>query len=443
MFKKIIIYLLSGVLILSLTACGEKSKYEKAERLKDEQKYDEAIALFTELGDYQDAEGLKYSCYDSYLSLLCFNGEYSKALEIGEEYKKNCDVDILDVEDYVRIYEGVNKILNSDEDSGWALLKKQAPTNGKSTSDVWRDVLEPAIGGDDKDKQLKAYRIVKYISGVTNDDYNLRICDDRDSTLKYRALDIGETFTFGKYYQDYDKSKAVEEYGKTFYITSSFSTNCLKQPVEWVVLDRDGSKILAITKDCIDCANCGGAYVYDRSKNKIPISEYLPTTVFNAVCSDKAVLWEDSAVRAYLNSLVRSSLFMEHEWKYIAETTIDSCKTKDSIFLLSYAEVEKYKNVPNFYASKTEYATLLNKEHLKYAMTDSDVDKVKNEKTWWALRKTANDPSGRWRAVGCSEDEVYWVTDGYKFLEEQYKGYPDTHSRQYIRPAVWFDFSVE
>ncbi len=440
MVKKIILFLLSAILIWNLTACGEKGKYEKAGRLREEQKYEEAIALYTKLGDYQDADSVRRACYKEYFTFLCEHEEYSKAREVGEEFKQIYHADDMDVEDYIRIYEGVNKILSSDEDAGWALLKKQRPTDVVQVNDIWSDILQPAIEGEEKDKQLKAYKIVKYFSKKLDKVDELRFCDGRDPTLKLRALEVGETFTFGEYDQDYLRTNAVEKYDTVYYpLPGSFK----KKPVEWVVLDKDGSKILAITKNCIECVNCGGAYAYNHKGDKMRVSEYLPSNAFNAVCSDNAVFWKDSAVRDYLNNDVYRRIFRENEMKYVVPVTIDQCDTKDKLFLLSYEENEKYKRVANFPASKTEYAVLLEDGDTGYAMSDSELRKVRGNTTWWALRKTANDPAGPYRARGYSENEVYWCTTGNAYSERAYTRFGGPKERGYVRVASWFDFHAE
>ena len=56
MKKRILAILLVGLSIFALTGCGEEEKYEKALEAYNSGDYDEAVTMFEELGDYEDAK---------------------------------------------------------------------------------------------------------------------------------------------------------------------------------------------------------------------------------------------------------------------------------------------------------------------------------------------------------------------------------------------------
>ena len=59
-------YVLAAVLALCLmmTGCGEERRFEKAQRLMDEESYAQAAALFEKLGDYENSAALAGECRD-------------------------------------------------------------------------------------------------------------------------------------------------------------------------------------------------------------------------------------------------------------------------------------------------------------------------------------------------------------------------------------------
>ncbi|MDR1806217.1 MAG: DUF6273 domain-containing protein [Clostridium sp.] len=99
---------------------------------------------------------------------------------------------------------------------------------------------------------------------------------------------------------------------------------------EWLVLTEQGDKALIITKDCLELRD------------------------FNNV--QEAVSWEDSSLRQYLNESFYKNAFSDAERKKIILTTnanaavtfdngsssVGGNATQDYVFLLSYAEAEKY-----------------------------------------------------------------------------------------------------
>lgn len=99
--------------------------------------------------------------------------------------------------------------------------------------------------------------------------------------------------------------------------------------LKWVILEKENNKILVICDDVI---------------------EWLP---FNNV-RNKTVTWKDCTLRIWLNSDFYLTAFSEKEKKAIEYSVVENQAigdtnrdTIDCVFLLSYHEMLKYKNIPD------------------------------------------------------------------------------------------------
>ena len=127
---------------------------------------------------------------------------------------------------------------------------------------------------------------------------------------KYKLLksNVGDYILFGSYEQDNDKSNG-------------------KEPIEWLVLERDGNKVLVISKYSLD------------------------TQPYNT--ESEAITWETCTLRTWLNETFLNEACNETEQSMIQTTEVSADKnlyystdpgnaTKDKIFLLSIDEAIKY-----------------------------------------------------------------------------------------------------
>ena len=141
------------------------------------------------------------------------------------------------------------------------------------------------------------------------------------TVLKLRNAEIGETFTMGTYEQDGNLSTPPED-------------------IEWVVLAKEGDKVLVISKYALDC---------------VPYNEEFDSAT-----------WETCTLRTWLNKDFYNSVFNKAESKVIPVTTVTADPnptyktnagndTQDKIFLLSIAEAEKYANQETLKCLPTEY----------------------------------------------------------------------------------------
>lgn len=172
---------------------------------------------------------------------------------------------------------------------------------------------------------------------------------------------VGNYVTFGRYPQ----TKAGKD----------------KTPIEWLVLARDGSKALLISRYGLD------AQLYNTTNSE--------------------VTWETCTLRTWLNGTFYNKAFSSAEQEAILTTNVDNSKnqcysgwntsggnnTQDKVFLLSYAEANKYFGVTDDNSSNTKsriaptaYAIAHGAWTSLYEKTADDIDAG-----WWWLRSPGYD----------------------------------------------------
>ena len=166
------------------------------------------------------------------------------------------------------------------------------------------------------------------------------------------SLMIGDTVVFGHYEQDGISDNGREE-------------------IEWLVLEKEGNMTLLISKYGLE------AMPYNSTK--------------------KAVTWENSTLRYWLNHAFLNSAFTEQEQDVILTTKVSNATwegntkyettngkhTVDKIFLLSYAEAGQY------FTNNNERRLALTKH-----VTTSDPGTRMSDGAWWWLRSAGNNQMG-------------------------------------------------
>lgn len=196
---------------------------------------------------------------------------------------------------------------------------------------------------------------------------------------KIKSIEIGDTFAFGSYEQDNDEANG-------------------KEPIEWIVLDKDGGSLLLISKQILDW----------RKYNS----------------SDIDVTWETCSLRKWINDGFFNSAFSQAEQAMIMDTTVRADKnpnyktdpgktTTDKVFILSSNEVEEYSNYLN-QVIPTEYA-----------VANGCIDTIDFQICFWWLR-----------TPGTSKD---YATGVFGDKTVRYYGYRVNNIRGGIRPALWLD----
>ena len=191
-----------------------------------------------------------------------------------------------------------------------------------------------------------------------------------------------ETYTFGSYEQDGDSSNG-------------------KEPIEWLVLDRDGDRVLLISKYALDYQSFMPFYE--------PVTE--PYT------------WESCSLRRWLNGTFLNAAFSADEQQRLLTTTVITSPgslhrengpvtTEDRVFLLSNTEVYAY--FANEAATAAEYSA--------YALSANP----------WAGNSTAPGAADWWLRTTDGSDHPDGVYAGGRVGEgtRAYEG-------EYVRPAIW------
>ena len=197
-----------------------------------------------------------------------------------------------------------------------------------------------------------------------------------------RADQKTKTYTFGSYEQD-------------------GSTGNGKEPIEWLVLDRDGDKALLLSKYALDYQSFMPFYE--------PVTE--PYT------------WESCSLRRWLNSTFLNAAFDGSERQRLLTTTVITSPgslhrengpvtTEDRVFLLSNTEVYAY--FANEAATAAEYSA--------YALSANP----------WAGNSTAPGAADWWLRTTDGSDHPDGVYAGGRVGEgtRAYEG-------EYVRPAIW------
>ncbi len=195
-----------------------------------------------------------------------------------------------------------------------------------------------------------------------------------------------ETVLFGSYEQDGDAANG-------------------KEPIEWLVLARDGDKALLLSKYALD------------HQSFMPF--YEPVT--------EPFTWESCSLRQWLNSTFLNAAFSAEEQRRLLTTTVITAPggrkgsenpftTEDRVFLLSDTEVYAYFS--------SEAATVT--DYTAYALSEDP----------WAGNATAPAPAIWWLRTtdgGNHPDSVY-TRGGVGEGARSYEG-------EYVRPAIWVDMS--
>ena len=195
-----------------------------------------------------------------------------------------------------------------------------------------------------------------------------------------------ETVLFGSYEQDGDAANG-------------------KEPIEWLVLARDGDKALLLSKYALD------------HQSFMPF--YEPVT--------EPFTWESCSLRQWLNSTFLNAAFSAEEQRRLLTTTVITAPggrkgsenpftTEDRVFLLSDTEVYAYFS--------SEAATVT--DYTAYALSEDP----------WAGNATVPAPAIWWLRTtdgGNHPDSVY-TRGGVGEGARSYEG-------EYVRPAIWVDMS--
>ena len=231
-----------------------------------------------------------------------------------------------------------------------------------------------------------AYRT---LHGMNYRDSSDRIFQIEKDRLK--DAEVGSVVLFGQYTQGHITSKE-------------------KAPIEWLVLDRDGSKVMLISK-----------YILDA----------LPYMKYSFEDDHTPITWRTSVIREWLNGPFLETVFDPGEIRMIRRTRLEndgSSDTVDRIYLLSIEEAETY------FASDADRKCIATQFALEYGAYRSSVDYTS---MWWlrtpiyAGSEMVQTEDERYIAdrIACVGTSGQIVEVGHGILNRGYG----------IRPVIWVD----
>ena len=358
----------------------QKIHYDLAEAAYQNEKYDLAIA------EYENAEGYE----DSEEKIL--KAHYAKGLKAldGEDYDLALTIfyDLRDYEDsqeqILKVYyiQGLKALQSKEFDSAASFFELAVDyTDAKEMKN--ESLYQKMLSLMERSDYQNAYNTIIKIIGYKDTVDLLNTNESLILIMKLNFAKAGSIVAFGHYEQDNDTRNGAE-------------------PVLWTVLDVQGGKSLLISLYALD------SKPYNTKQTK--------------------VTWEKSSIRKWLNSEFFNSAFSKQEQADIVMTNVDnslssdyyynskgSNNTKDRIFLLSFAEANRYLGVSYGAANFISIA-----KPTLYALSQG-IKGADETVPWWL------------RSPGFDERYGTYVTTNGAF----YSNYVDTHYA--VRPAFWLN----
>ena len=369
------------------------NKYQQAVALRESGQYDEAIAAFAELGDYSDAaQQLSETKYQQAVALR-EEGQYDDAIaafaELGDYSDAAAQITETKYQQAVALREEGQY---DDAIAAFAELGDYSDAAQQLSETKYQQANNLNVAA----RYDEAYAIYVTLTGYKDVDKLLAEDDNMIAAARDAKFAVGNYITFGTYPQTKAGNDAT--------------------PIEWLVLARDGDKALLISRYGLD------AQPYNKDYT--------------------SVTWETCTLRTWLNGTFYNKAFSSAEQAAILTTNVDNSKnqcysgwstnggknTQDKVFLLSYAEANKYFGVTYNNSSNTKSRVA----PTAYAIAQG-TGKNSSYKTadgidagWWRLR-----------SPGVSQyDAAYVSTDGSLYANRVNVGSGS------VRPALWVNLEA-
>lgn len=287
------------------------NKYQRAVALRENGQYDEAIAVFAELGDYGDTKtqiaetwyqkallSRENGMYEYAYTIFSSLGDYSDAAQQLSETKYQQAIALRETGKYKSAIAAFTELGDY----------------GDAEAQITETKYQQADDLTNSGEYDEAYAI--YATIIDYKDVDNILTNNKNLAEVAAAVALDEKFAVGNYVTlgRYPQMQSGED------LTS----------IEWLVLARDKNKALLISQYGLD------AQPYNESETN--------------------VTWEKCSLRAWLNDVFFSRAFDTSEQQAIILTTVANDKsqgysewnitggstTKDKVFLLSYAEAKMY-----------------------------------------------------------------------------------------------------
>lgn len=341
-----------------------ETKYQQAVSLREEGEYESAIAAFASLNDYRDAKTqigeMKQEKYQQAVTLR-ENGQYDEAIAVFTELwgYSNSTAQITET----KYQKAVALRENGKYDDAIAAFAELGNYSDAATQ-ITETKYQQANNLNAAARYDEAYAIYVTLTGYKDVD-KLLAEDDNMIAAAAAAAARDAKFAVGNYvsFGTYPQTKAGND----------------ATPIEWLVLARDGNKALLISCYALD------AQPYNKDYT--------------------SVTWETCTLRTWLNSTFYNKAFSSAEQAAILTTNVDNSKnqcysgwntsggnnTQDKVFLLSYAEANKYFGVTHDTTSNTKSRVAPTAYAIAQGAAADSVDG--NAAGWWWLRSPGHDQS--------------------------------------------------
>ena len=338
--------------------------YHQAVALRESGQYDDAIAAFAELGDYSDAAAqITETKYQQAVSLR-EAGEYESAIAAFASLNSYRDAETqIEEMKQEKYQQAVTLRENGQYDDAIAVFKALGNYSDAMTQ-ITETKYQQANNLNAAARYDEAYAI--YVTRTGYKDVDKLLAEDDNMIAAAVAAARDAKFAVGNYvsFGTYPQTKAGND----------------ATPIEWLVLARDGNKALLISRYGLDAQPYNTDYT--------------------------SVTWETCTLRTWLNGTFYNKAFSSAEQAAILTTDVDNSKnqcysgwntsggnnTQDKVFLLSYAEANKYFDVENWQnngatdnvksrVAPTVYAIAQGAGKISSYKTDDGIDAG-----WWWLR---------------------------------------------------------
>ena len=377
---------------------AEEKRRKQEELATKEEQYDRVLAeiskedyfwamvILSQLNGYKDAEKLMQQCLDKYKEKLRQKEQEQRKILAEKEQEQK--------EEAKRAEELQTQIhrLNAEIEQLHGLFsikkKQKLQEEVKKLLDEQKQVAQRQY---DIEQNLSAVRAK--LKGIQPDEESQ--CSDevimRKVKKQWEVTQGGKYIVFGQYPQTKD--------GKD------------NTPIEWMILDHNGQRALVVSKYGLD------AQPYNITGN--------------------AATWETCTLRTWLNGTFYNKAFSSAEQAVILTTTVDNSKsqcysgwntsggnnTQDKVFLLSYAEANKYFGVTYGNSSNTKSRVAPTAYAIAQGAWKDSSDETADgiDAGWWWLR-----------SPGYNQDFAARVISG-GFLYNNYV----LDASGSVRPALW------
>ena len=225
--KKVTAFILGLSLVCSLSGC-KSTDYSRGKKFFENGEYENAIKLFEKLGDYEDAEfWVENSKRMIEREIVYANESEVKALFDEKKITEGSDK-VRELLDVTIEYGGGDHY--SDHYPSYAeMFVEMAKTYNDTNFHARNAILEEIIEWAEKNGNTR-YSVKDF------------------SSLKARATDFGTIVRMGNFLQKlhFDREKLI-----TSVITEAANPRYEKQPIQWIVIGRNGSSLLVLSKYCL------------------------------------------------------------------------------------------------------------------------------------------------------------------------------------------------